>query len=82
MWTGYATSGTKVVYQDNFLPNVGLNMQGIADIEASDVSTMSTTLLVNQADPGLSFTSMGDRLVYSFTFCATGSEGIWVMPTP
>jgi hypothetical protein len=84
MWTGYATTGTKVVYQDNFVPMVGLNAQGIADIEWIDVSAASPmpTLLVSQADPGLSFTSAGDKLVYSLTLCAAGSQGIWVMATP
>ncbi len=84
MWIGFATTGARVVYEDGFVPNVGLDAQGIADIRVIDVSAASPTptLLVNQADPGLYFTSAGNRLVYSLTFCAVGSEGIWVMPTP
>jgi hypothetical protein len=84
MWLGFATTGTRVVYEDGFVPGVGLGAQGIADIESVDVSSASPqpTLLVNQADPGLYLTSAGNRLVYSMTSCALGSEGIWVMPTP
>jgi Tol biopolymer transport system component len=84
MWIGFATTGTRVVYEDGFVPGVGLGAHGIADIESVDVSAMPPTpvVLVNQADPNLYFTSAGDRLVYSLTFCAAGSEGIWVMPTP
>jgi hypothetical protein len=84
MWIGFATTGTKVVFQDNFVPSVGLNAQGIADIESIDVSAAAPTssLLVNQADPNLYFTSAGSSIVYSLTFCAVGSQGIWVMPTP
>jgi hypothetical protein len=84
MWIGFATTGTKVVFEDGFVPGVGLNAQGIADIKSVDVSAASPSpaLVVNQADPGLYFASGRSRLVYSLTICARGSEGIWVMPTP
>jgi hypothetical protein len=84
MWIGFATAGTRVVFEDGFVPGVGLNAQGIADIRSVDVSAASAApaLLVNQADPGLYLTSGRSRLVYSLTICARGSEGIWVMPTP
>jgi hypothetical protein len=84
MWLGLATNGSAVVFDDGFIPNVGLGQQGIADIESMDVSVAPgvPTPLVNQADPGLFFTSGGDRLVYSLTYCATGSQGIWMTPTP
>ena len=83
-WIGFATRGAKVVYQDDFVPGVGPNGQGIADIKSVDVSAASPTpsLLVTQADPNLYFTSSGSAIVYSMTFCAAGSQGIWVMPTP
>jgi hypothetical protein len=84
MWIGFATTGTRVVFEDGFVPGVGLNTQGVADIRSVDVSAASPApaLLVNQADPGLFFTSARDRLIYSLTSCARGSEGIWVMAAP
>jgi hypothetical protein len=84
VWIGFATTGTRVVFNGGFVPQVGLGGQGIADIDSVDVSASppAPTLLVNQADPGLFFTSAGDRIVYSMTFCATGSQGIWIMATP
>jgi hypothetical protein len=84
VWIGFATSGARLVYQDGYVASVGLNGQGAADIESIDLAGVSPTpsLLVSQADPYIYFTSGGDRVVYSMSFCAIGSEGIWVMPTP
>jgi hypothetical protein len=84
MWIGFATTGARVLFNDGFVPQVGLQGQGIANIESADLSAspITPTLLVNQADPGFFFTSAGDRVVYSTTFCATGSQGIWIMATP
>jgi len=84
VWLGIATSGAKVVFDGNFVPNAGLQGQGVTDLESVDTSASppTPTLLVSQADPGLYFTSNGDSLVYSVTSCAGGSAGIWVMPTP
>jgi hypothetical protein len=84
VWIGFATTASRVVFNAGFVPQVGLQGQGIADIDSIDLSASAPapTLLVNQADPGLFFTSAGDRVVYSTTFCATGSQGIWIMATP
>ena len=75
LWIGLATSASKVVLTDAFIPNVGLQGQGVANIESVDVSASPTpTLLVNQTDPNLFFSSNGSAIVYSLTLCSSGAR--------
>jgi hypothetical protein len=76
----YATSGAKIVFNANV---TGTNNGTYADLSGVDTSqTAAPTLLVSQADPAFFLNSGRTTIVYTWSYQAGASTGLWTLPTP
>jgi hypothetical protein len=82
VWGDWSATGTKVIFNDNFVATGGLRI-GRADIEAVDLASGSTaTHIISQADAVVELTPAGDAVIYSWTVVPGAQAGIYVAPIP
>jgi hypothetical protein len=80
VWINLATSGTKVLYNDNYAAGA-MGATGTADIELADTAQAGAPkLLVTQADANFFLTSAKDTVVYSWSQVTDSRAGIWAQP--
>ena len=82
VWQANATTGAKVLYNDNYVP--GGPLYGYADIEALDLSTTAAaTKLVTAADANYYVTADMTTILYSFSACPNlGAPGVYKLAAP
>jgi hypothetical protein len=80
-WEDFASSGTKVVYNDNFMQGMGSGGQ-TADLKSVDVSAPVPTLLVSQADANFFLSPDKTKIIYTWTYETGSQAGLWVLPAP
>jgi hypothetical protein len=79
VWLNYATFGTQVAYNDNYV--TVMNKNGRADLRVADVTAPAkATLLAPQAD--VDFFLTPDRRQIFYTDTNTGFEGLYLTPVP
>ncbi|HEY3822310.1 MAG TPA: hypothetical protein VGL81_34330 [Polyangiaceae bacterium] len=82
VWNDWSATGSKVVFNDNFVATGGLRF-GRADIESVDLSTGTTaTPIVSQADAVIDLSPAGDQIIYSWTVQPGAQAGIYVTAVP
>jgi hypothetical protein len=82
LWIDTSTTGTKVVFNDNWVGSGGGGGAGVADIKSVDTSqTAPATLLTTGADAFYYLSSAKDKVVYSWSYLPSDSrDGLWVTP--
>lgn len=83
VWQGNATSGAKVLYNDNYVS--GGPLYGYADIESLDLgaSGATPTKLVTAADANYFITADKSTILYSFSACPSlGTPGVYSLAAP
>jgi hypothetical protein len=79
-WVEFPTTGTKVVYSDNWAMGCS---GGCADIKGVDVATTAApTTLVTKADANFFVTADKKTVVYSWNACTGVTGGIYSIPAP
>jgi hypothetical protein len=82
-WQAYATSGSKVVYNDTYDPGPSGLGTPTADIHVEDLSTAGgPTTLVSQAAANFYITSDRTTVVYSWNECADDTAGVYALEVP
>jgi hypothetical protein len=78
VWEDFATSGAKVVFNDNYN-----RATGSADLRSVDTSTTATpTLIVTQADGNFYLNAAKSTLIYTWSYQTGASAGLWTLPAP
>jgi hypothetical protein len=79
-WVEFVTTGTKVVYADNWASGCH---GGCADIEGVDVaSTTAPKKLVTSADSNFQISADKKTVVYSWNACSGVTGGVYTIPAP
>ena len=82
VWGDWSATGSKVVFNDNFVATGGLRF-GRADIESVDLSAGTTpTLVISQADAVVDVSPARDQIIYSWSVQPGELAGIYVTPVP
>ncbi|CAN5203129.1 hypothetical protein BH09MYX1_BH09MYX1_37890 [soil metagenome] len=80
-WDGYATKGSTIIYDDGYdlvFPDLPL-----ADIQVIDLANAQTrTKLVSKADADFFLDDARTKAVYTWTYCADGRAGLYVVDLP
>jgi hypothetical protein len=72
------TTGAKVIFNDGYN-----QMTGGADLRAVDTSaSAAATLLVTQADPGFFLNAEKTTIIYTWSYQAGSSAGLWTLAAP
>jgi hypothetical protein len=83
VWSAFATSGAKVVYNDNYNSGGTAVQIPTADIKALDLANSGAPkILVSQADKDFFITKDNKKLAYAWSYCADDRAGIWTLATP
>ena len=78
VWEDFATSGAKVIYNDNYNRTTGS-----ADLRSVDTSTTATpALVVTQADGNFFLNTAKSTLIYTWSYQTGASAGLWTLPAP
>jgi hypothetical protein len=82
-WEGFAATGAKVVYDDNFMNATG-SLNGYADIHSVDLSVTppAPKTVASQADSFFYMTADKSTIVYSWHACPGANEGIYSAAVP
>jgi hypothetical protein len=80
-WVEFTTTGTKLVYADNWASGCS---GGCADIKGVDVAstTPAPTTLVTGADANFQLSADKKTVVYSWNYCAGVTGGIYTIAAP
>ena len=82
VWGDWSATGSKVVFNDNFVATGGLRY-GRADIESVNLANGATpTHVISQADAIIDMSPAGDQIIYSWTVQPGAQAGIYVVPVP
>ncbi len=80
-WSGYATKGTKVVYNDGY--DLVFPSLPTSDIQVVDLaSPTARTKLVSHADANFYVNADRTKAIYSWTYCADQRSGLYVVDLP
>jgi hypothetical protein len=87
VWLNFSTSGTKILFNDNWSNGINGGNQGAgqADLEAIDTaqSAPKPKTLAGQADAYFYLTAAKDKVVYSWSYDNTSPlAGLYVVPVP
>jgi len=83
VWFGLATTGTKVVFNDNYVAGGGGGAGGQGDLEAADTATSAAPkVLASLADANFYLNKAKDKIVYGWSAQTSDSAGVWVIPAP
>jgi hypothetical protein len=78
--TDLATAGAKIVFNGNA---IGTNNGNYADLSGVDTSqTAAPALLVSAADPQFLLNNEKTVIVYTWSYLAGSSAGLWTLPAP
>jgi hypothetical protein len=82
VWGDWAATGSRVVFNDNYVATGGLRF-GRADIESVNLATGTTpTRVVSRADAVIDLTPAKDEMIYSWSVEPGALAGLYVTPIP
>ena len=82
VWSDWSATGSRVVFNDNYVATGGLRF-GRADIESVNLASgAGVTHIVSQADAVIDLTPARDAIIYSWSVQPGPLAGLYVVPIP